>query len=99
MGEIWESENFSNVKYVSDTKEFSAIMESEALEVTNIHLVASEMLRVQYKFVEDFVTPSPVTNVVIAAFTTVHARLKLYSFLEKLQERVLYFDTDSVIFK
>ena len=74
-------------------------MESEALEVTNIHLVTSEMLRVQYKFVEDFDTPSPVTNVVIAAFTTVHARLKLYSFLEKLQEQVLYFDTDSVIFK
>ena len=41
----------------------------------------------------------PLTNVVLAAFTTAHARLKLYSYLEKLQEQVLYFDTDSVIFK
>ena len=38
------------------------------------------------------------TNVVIAAFTTAHARLKLYSVLERLQGRVFYFDTDSVIF-
>ena len=53
----------------------------------------------QYKFEEEFVTTSPFTNVVVAAFTTTHARLKLYSYLEKLQEQVLYFDTDSVIFK
>ena len=34
----------------------------------------------------------------IAAFTTAHARLKLYSVLEQLDRRVLYFDTDSVIY-
>lgn len=39
------------------------------------------------------------TNVVIAAFTTAQARLKLYSVLERLQMRTLYFNTDSVIFR
>lgn len=34
----------------------------------------------------------------LAAFTSAFARLKLYSVLEKLQDRVLYYDTDSVIF-
>jgi hypothetical protein len=38
------------------------------------------------------------TNVVVAAFTTAYARLKLYDVLDMLQERVLYYDTDSVIF-
>jgi hypothetical protein len=38
------------------------------------------------------------TNIFIAAFTTSYARLKLYSVLEQLQERVLYCDTDSVIY-
>ncbi|XP_068756329.1 uncharacterized protein [Montipora capricornis] len=47
---------------------------------------------------EGFVSGSDKTNVVIAAFTIAHARLKLYSVLERLQTRVLYFDTDSVIF-
>ncbi len=38
------------------------------------------------------------TNVIIAAFVTVQARLKLYNEFDKLGERVLYFDTDSVFF-
>ena len=32
-------------------------------------------------------------NVVIAAFTTAQARLELYSYLEKLGDRVIYMDT------
>ena len=43
--------------------------------------------------------PSFKINVFIAAFTTAQARLKSYGALDTLQERVLYFDTDSVIFK
>ena len=39
------------------------------------------------------------TNLFIAIFTTAHTRLKLYSALETLQQRVLYYDTDSVIYK
>jgi hypothetical protein len=39
-------------------------------------------------------------NITIAIFTTAQARLKLYNdFLEPLQKRVLYYDTDSVIYK
>lgn len=34
----------------------------------------------------------------IAAFTTAQARLKLYEYLEKLDRRVLYYDTDSCIY-
>ena len=37
-------------------------------------------------------------NIFVAAFTTCHARLKLYSYLEQLQQRVLNFDTNSVIY-
>ena len=39
------------------------------------------------------------TNLFIAIFSTAHARFKLYEVLETLQERVLYYDTDSVIYK
>ena len=35
----------------------------------------------------------------MAAFTTCWARLKLYSYLDTLQEQVLYYDTDSVIYR
>ena len=46
-----------------------------------------------------FVQPNPNTNVVIAAFTTAYARLQLYDELDMLGERVLYCDTDSVIYR
>ena len=35
---------------------------------------------------------------VIAAYTTAQARLKLYSYLRPLGDRVLYCDTDSIVF-
>lgn len=38
------------------------------------------------------------TNVFLASFTTCWARLKLYELLDRLQTRVLYWDTDSVIY-
>lgn len=38
------------------------------------------------------------TNVFIAVFTTCQARLKLYESLEILKDRVLYYDTDSVVY-
>ena len=41
--------------------------------------------------------PHACSNVIVAAFVTAQARLKLYGILEKLNEPVLYFDTDSII--
>ena len=38
------------------------------------------------------------TNIFIACFTTVLARLKLYAELQKLNEQVLCYNTDSVIY-
>ena len=38
-------------------------------------------------------------NIFIAAFTTCYARLKLYEALHTVQDQVLYYDTDSVIYR
>ena len=43
--------------------------------------------------------PNTRGNIFIALFTTAIARLKLYEALDVLQQRVLYYDTDSVIYK
>ena len=48
---------------------------------------------------EDYAVELSNTNVIIASFTTAHARLKLLSYLEAMGESVLYFDTDSLIYK
>lgn len=56
------------------------------------------MVRLQWVLDDDFVETRGRTNVVIAAYTTAQARLKLYSYLERLGDRTLYADTDSIIF-
>ncbi len=51
------------------------------------------MVAVNFKTEEGFRQPNPNTSIVTAAFVTAHARLRLYSIIEKLDDRVLYFDT------
>ena len=54
------------------------------------------MVMLRWREKDEFIESLPNTNVILAA--TAHARLKLYELLEKLGERVLYFDTDSVVY-
>lgn len=57
------------------------------------------MILINYEEKKEFVEECPFGNVVLACFTTAHARLHLHETLEKLGERVLYFDTDSIIYQ
>ena len=56
------------------------------------------MAQMTYNFKDQFVDNSKNTNIYIACFTTSHNRLMLYNKLDYLKEKVLYFDTDSIIF-
>ena len=57
-----------------------------------------ECVYVAYKHAIGYEKPSPNINVIIASYVTTHARLVLFDYLEKLDKRVLYYDTDSVIY-
>ena len=83
---------------VKEPKRFFDLLNSAEFEVSNAHMVNEEMVEVQYKNVKEFAEQNDKVNVVIAAFTTAYARLKLYDLLDLVQERVLYYDTDSVIY-
>ncbi|CAC5422864.1 unnamed protein product [Mytilus coruscus] len=56
------------------------------------------MVEMRWRNKEEFIEDSGRTNVVIAAYTTAQAIFKLYGYLEKLEDRIVYADTDSVIF-
>jgi hypothetical protein len=61
--------------------------------VEHVRVLSEEMLYVTYTKCEDYIEVMSHTNPVIAAFTTANCRLKLYEELEKLGDRVCYFDT------
>jgi hypothetical protein len=59
----------------------------------------TDMMLINYQEKNEFIEDCPFGNVVLACFTTAYARLHLYETLQPLGERVLYFDTDSIIYQ
>ena len=86
------------VEFVDDPSVYFDKLTSDQEEVTAVNFVSEDMVDMRWKYKNDFVDANSKTNVVIAAYTTAQARLKLYSYLDKLGPRALYADTDSVIF-
>ena len=83
---------------VQEPNRFFDLLYSDEFEVNDVRIVNENMIEVQYRNTEEFAAQNDKVNVVIAAFTTAYARLKLYDLLDLLQERALYYDTDSVIY-
>ncbi|XP_072051701.1 uncharacterized protein [Amphiura filiformis] len=97
-GKFAQRSNMSQTVILDDPSEVYKLLTSDSVTVDNIRLINDEVIEVTYREEGDFARINPNTNVVIAAFTTCHARLKLYEVLEKLGDRAMYQDTDSVIF-
>ena len=93
-GKFGQRDNMPEVELVKDAERYFRLLNCKSTNVKNIQFVNDQCIEVYYTQGDDFVS----TSVVIASFTTAQARLKLYSVLERLQMRTLYFDTDSVIF-
>ena len=69
-----------------------------ANEVSCVRLINEKLVMVMHKLEEDFIETNSRLNVVIAAYVTAQARMKLYTYIRQLQERVLYFDTGENFF-
>ena len=96
-GKFTQQSNLMKTEEIEDPQVFFDYLTSDKITVLDTDLVSNEILEIRYEHGDKFVQPDPNTNVVIAAFTTTHARLQLYDELNMLQERVLYYDTDLVI--
>ena len=98
IGKFAQRPNLTKTDRVTEPKKFYAYLYSDQYEVKDAQLVNDETVEIQYLEKEGFVEENKKVNIVIAAFTTAYARLKLYDLLDLLQERVLYYDTDSVVY-
>jgi hypothetical protein len=81
-GKFGQRSNMPQIKYISDPTEYFDMLVSDQILVMGIHFVSNEMMEMRYQYKEEFVEESGRTNVVIAAYTTAQARLKLYNYLE-----------------
>jgi hypothetical protein len=80
-----------------DDYEVDELLNDGSKEVTQLDTIFQGYLA-RYNHSDYAKIISGCTNIPIASFTTAYARVKLYKLLDSLGERVLYTDTDSVIF-
>jgi hypothetical protein len=98
-GKFGERTNQTKSVYITDATKFRLLVNDSTKEICLVHRINETCLSVEYKSQSTFEQENMKTNEVIACFTTCWARLKLYDVIDFLGERVLYMDTDSVIFR
>lgn len=98
QGKFGQREDKPHTEAVDDPVRLIELLTSPEIEVNSILPVNDTTLYVSWKTTNEAQQPSPTTSVVVAAFVTAQARLKLFSYLHFLNERALYYDTDSIIF-
>ena len=64
---------------------------NESIQIHDFQVINDKVLLVRYKLRDK-------SNIFIAAMTTCHACLTFYREIAHLGDRVLYFDTDSIVF-
>ena len=88
-----------NTVTVKDPAHLFSLISDAALDLSTLRLCTDDILEAVYTSVQENAVKGTKTNIFVAAFTTCHARLKLYESLDTLQQQVLYYDTYSVVYK
>jgi hypothetical protein len=103
-GKFGQRSNLPRTVFVHSFGELNSLLQRRDIEVSDLiefqgATPDDDICQVQFKMKLDFADELPNTNIFVAVFTTAHARLKLLREMEKLDRRVLYYDTDSIIYE
>nr|DAC81393.1 TPA_asm: PolB-C [Pimephales minnow adintovirus] len=91
-------ENLPKTTLVSEPEDFTSIVFGNTESLSYFTFISDDVALVQHKPGKDDLCKTRDVNVFIGAFTTAYARLELYELMDRLGDRLLYSDTDSVIF-
>jgi hypothetical protein len=98
-GKLTESNHRTMTELISNPQELYKFLATPGIEVVNLLFASDHVVWISWKYAAEGEIPNlPHTNEVIGTYVTAGARIHLYAYLDKLQERAIYTDTDSVIF-
>ena len=101
-GKLSQRPNLPKTVVCKQPYEYFEIHENLKLKVTGEDRPNDETVIVSYELKNEEDADPGNTNIAIASFVTSYARLHLYKFMDEIvsigEDRLLYFDTDSVIF-
>ncbi len=93
QGKFGQRNNQNQMSYFKDPAKFLEHVMDESNQINSVLEINPNIVAVTWAKEEKYTEMAGNTNPVIAAFTTCQARLKLYEYFERLEERALYWDT------
>lgn len=84
--------------FINNPEQLLKLMINPSYEVSSFHELSDESILLSYNMKTECEQIQSYVNVVLAAYTSALARIRLYEYLDMLKERCLYHDTDSIIF-
>jgi hypothetical protein len=98
-GKLTERSNRAQTKLISEPHELYRFLVTPGIEVVNIMFASDDVVWISWQYSSEEHVPSlRHTNEIIGAFVTAGARIHLYSYLDRLKDKAIYCDTDSVIY-
>ena len=97
-GKFGQRTDRTQLREFTRAQEMHEFLASAKYDIRYVSPITAERVEVHHKLRDHMEDVSPNLNIFVACFTTCWARLRLYEALDLLQDRVLYFDTDSIIF-
>jgi len=98
-GKLNERSNRTQTKLISQPAELYRFLVTPGVEVQNMLFANDDVVWISLLYSAEKRVPNlRHINEVIGAYVTAVARIYLYGFLDKLQEKTIYCDTDFVIF-
>ena len=98
-GKLTERNNRTQSKLISDPKVLYRFLATPGIEVINLMFANDDDVWVSLRFIAEERVPSlRHTNDAIGADVTAGARINLYRYLDRFQQKAFYCDTDSIIF-
>ena len=98
-GKLTKRSNRTQTKLISQAAELYTFLVTPGVEMQNMLFANDDVVWIAWQYSADKWVPSiRHTNEVIGAYVTAGARIHFYGFLDKLQEKAIYTDTDSVLY-
>jgi len=98
-GKFGQRTNMSRTEIIDNKASFLEIVLNDKYENVQWIELNNNKMEISFQVKDQFVENDFNTNIAVACFTTSSARMRLYGALEYLDRQVLYFDTDSVVYK
>ena len=97
-GKFGQRTDMKKVQFINQYEKLYGILMNVTKVIKNFHVLNNDMIMMEYKQSEEFEEPSNKTNVIILAFCSAYTHIKLWKMVNRLGNRVLYHDMDSIIY-